>query len=531
MRTLPTLMLCLGGCVGYELPPSEAPRDAAPRLDAGRFDSVSNIALDGLDASSRADGGAAAPRRVPRTLGLRLTDWPCDAPLALTLGAPTQTLRAMLLRGQTPEPGTRNVISFERRCEGATLRLDLREPLAPRTALTLTDGARDLALEVLAPALSEPRFAWVDDRRASQLFLRADRALRPGSLAPSRVTLRCSGRPLDLSVTATPWGLSLAAPSLTQCPPEAQVTVSLEAAAVTAENGQPNLDQRLALGAPASETPRFDVAPRCVGDERKISPFCVLSVGAGVVLRGAVVGAAVLEITAPARLSWARWVLASGPFSVQLDRQGWPDAERLGSLRVRLLREAPAGAETIEIGSLLLAPREPALQLREALFRARGGAAGDYLELLNLGPGPRSLDGVTLLVGATRYPLARGYRLEAGQRAVVTSTRYNPRGEPALGVSGLASGAVWVPVSGLALRDGGAAVALVDAAGVVLAALPGDRLLGAPREGVGVTWQGAGLDVTDPAGWGDDLEGRSTPGYAGAGEVSAAEPSAGAQGQ
>jgi hypothetical protein len=67
-------------------------------------------------------------------------------------------------------------------------------------------------------------------------------------------------------------------------------------------------------------------------------------------------------------------------------------------------------------------------------------------------------------------------------------------------------------VAGRGLRDDGADLALLDAAGSAVARVPTGDPGRPPREGVGLVRADTDLDDDDPAAWAYDAEGGCTPG-------------------
>jgi hypothetical protein len=481
----------------------------------------------------------------------RAMAWPAADALLLVRGASSDGLRADAADGSLSATNSARRVSVRLARDPrdpSALTLDALAPLLPESALTLLvtplargeDGAtlaapdagpRSVAIPLtVAPARRCGAIARVETvtpgevpTTVTRVFVRFDRAVRgaraeqplalvteAGVVVPTRAVLDCFDDD----------GYARCAAVAPIAPLAARTVHRVVAGALRSRNGAA---VEGVLGAVTTGERReatrvaWAMPPVCGADERALVGFCVRAGDRTIELRAATTTAAVVRLTAtplgaPAAVRVA--VSAAGTLhGLRLPglRPGvtWRLAvEALGADgRVHALRDA------VTVATLAARPR---VRVSEVLARPRTTSAQEYVELVNEEMFAVDVSAWSIAQGVTRSPLPDGSVLRARGRAVVVGMAFDPRGDVRAGDPPVAPGAtVFVTRTGVAgrgLRDDGADLALLDAAGSAVARVPTGDPGRPPREGVGLVRADTDLDDDDPAAWAYDAEGGCTPG-------------------
>lgn len=193
---------------------------------------------------------------------------------------------------------------------------------------------------------------------------------------------------------------------------------------------------------------------------------------------------------------------------------GLPSAS---SLRWRLEAWDVAGRmRDAREGTVTTAEAAPRVRIDEVLARPHSSSAQEFVELVNDDEAAVSLEGWVLDGGGARSTLPAGARVPGRGRAVLVGATFDPRGVERSDDPAVQAGAQVIVVrgslAGRGLRDTGADLALLTAAGVVVSRYPGSATELLPREGVSAVRADVELDEEDPASWVFSRDGRSSPG-------------------
>jgi len=255
-------------------------------------------------------------------------------------------------------------------------------------------------------------------------------------------------------------------------------------------------------------------SPLCAASERAVSPLCVDVDDRAVTVRGSVSAPGFVHLRVEARgevrsgltaveATWAARVSTVAPGVVH-------------SLVATLYGLDGRSLASLRVGALAVPAARAHARITEVVARPAGVGRQEFVELRNEGEEVLSLEGYVLALGTGRSVFPVGATIAGGGVAVLVGASFDARGDALSGDPPLAAGATLVRWSGTlggrGLRDGGGRVALVDPTGRVESEHPGDHPTLVPRAGVGVVRTSLALAESDPAAWGYDSMGTSTPG-------------------
>jgi hypothetical protein len=161
------------------------------------------------------------------------------------------------------------------------------------------------------------------------------------------------------------------------------------------------------------------------------------------------------------------------------------------------------------------APVLPRLRITEVLARPHDANTQEFVEVINEGPEPASLEGLLLATsaGTSRLPAVT---VHPGQRAVIVGAAFDPRGSTRTGSPIAPPGTTLVRLDTMlatrGLADKGSRVWLADAQGHILSLAPGAGALRSSEIGVSLVRADPRMAEDDLASWSYDALGGSTPG-------------------
>ena len=253
----------------------------------------------------------------------------------------------------------------------------------------------------------------------------------------------------------------------------------------------------------------------CATGEQAMGGACVEAGDHALIVRTATTAAAVTRLTVTSgegrrvavTVRGTTHRLAIGGLSAASEVQWRLEAWDVGG-RLRDARE----------GTLRTADAAPRVRLAEVLARPHSTSAQEFIEVVNEEDVPVDLAGWVIESGGARSVLPAGAAVAGQGRAVVVGAAFDPRGVLRANDPAVQAGARVIVVrgslAGRGLRDTGAELSLIDAAGVVVSRYPGTAPELSPQEGVSVVRADPELDEEDPAAWVHSRDGGSSPGGA-----------------
>ncbi len=521
------LLLVSVGCLDLEPPANTNP----PQITSLRANSGSLDAVPRVPAITLQFDRAMAP---PEPSSVMLFREPTSAALVAdardgvvsigrlanrvslrVLPDPAQPSRWTLSAAEVLPPSTPLTLVFSERTRSVQGRPLIEDPdgglQGMGVAMRVIDAAE--AGPVLTPAVTDAPV----DADVATLWLRADRPVRV--LRPDGVSLVGDDRSIVSVRTeadaATSEGLTRVLRVTPMRPLRAGVTYAWRVTGVVSRTAvaAEEVPWRVIAGPSQATSVALVDGVVCATGEAAAGGACLERSDRSVAMRAATTAHAVVRLA----VTDGRWRWASvGALGTthRLQVSALPSATEL---RWRLEAWDVAGRmRDAREGTVMTMDAAPRVRIDEVLARPHSSSAQEFVELVNDGDAPVSLDAWVLDGGGARSTLPTGARVPARGRAVLVGATFDPRGVERSDDPAVQAGAQVIVVrgslAGRGLRDTGADLSLVTATGVVASRYPGSATELLPREGVSAVRADVELDEEDPASWVFSRDGRSSPG-------------------